>query len=204
MLNFNRNLILCVDSYKVSHQSQFPDGLEYTQYYVESRGGKYDAVMLAGVKFLTKLLAKGYKVLHPSYRVCQGDGIDTQEIQRILSWMESKGFSAENVVFGMGGALLQHMDRDTQRFAMKCSAAVIDGEYRPVFKMPKTDPSKASKKGFLDLVNIDDELVTVSTDALPTTEGHPNSVSKCVFLNGEDLTAYTLEDIRELSDQQAK
>ncbi len=65
---------------------------------------------------------KGYKVLHPSYRVIQGDGVDVTEIQRILDYMEGRGYSAENVAFGMGGGLLQHSDRDTQRFAMKMSA----------------------------------------------------------------------------------
>ena len=32
----------------------------------------------------------------------------------------------------MGGALLQGIDRDTQKFAMKCSAAQINGVWVPL------------------------------------------------------------------------
>ena len=32
----------------------------------------------------------------------------------------------------MGGALLQGIDRDTQKFAMKCSAAQINGVWIPL------------------------------------------------------------------------
>lgn len=73
MLNLNKNLILMVDSYKVSHWSQFPEGLEYTQYYVESRGGKYDATMLGGVNYLTELLSKG---------ITEEDVLEAHELDR--------------------------------------------------------------------------------------------------------------------------
>ena len=150
---------------------------------------------------------KGYKVLHDSYRVIQGDGVDTQEIGRILDYMEGKGWSAENVAFGMGGGLLQHMDRDTQRFAMKCSVAIINGEVVEVFKAPKTDMSKASKKGFLDLV-LDEQkvpLTTSSTTCLKAhQEGNPYSVMATVFENGVVKNLTPLDYIRLLSDVQSK
>jgi nicotinamide phosphoribosyltransferase len=57
------------------------------------------------------------------------------------------GWSADNIAFGMGGALLQQLDRDTQKFAMKCSAALINGEWVDVQKDPVTDPGKKSKAG---------------------------------------------------------
>jgi hypothetical protein len=51
----------------------------------------------------------------------------------------------------MGGALLQKVNRDTQKFAYKCSA-VFDGDYwLDVYKDPVTDPGKKSKRGLLDL-----------------------------------------------------
>ena len=61
------------------------------------------------------------------------------------------GWSADNIAFGMGGALLQIVDRDTQQFAMKCSAALINGEWRDVVKDPITDPGKRSKAGRVSL-----------------------------------------------------
>ncbi|RYD49908.1 MAG: nicotinate phosphoribosyltransferase, partial [Verrucomicrobiaceae bacterium] len=55
--------------------------------------------------------------------------------------------------FGMGGGLLQKLNRDTMKFAMKCSAIRIGDEWREVFKDPKTDPGKQSKKGRMALVH---------------------------------------------------
>jgi nicotinamide phosphoribosyltransferase len=61
------------------------------------------------------------------------------------------GYSADNLAFGMGGALLQQLDRDTQKWAMKCSSACINGEWVDVFKDPITDSGKTSKKGRVTL-----------------------------------------------------
>jgi nicotinamide phosphoribosyltransferase len=154
--------------------------------------------------------SKGYKVLHDSYRVIQGDGVNIDEIKRILTYMESKGWSSENVAFGMGGGLLQQHDRDTQKFAMKCSAAIINSEYRDVFKMPKTDPTKASKKGFLDLI------ATYPNESDPTKRGyvvvstsdyenrvHKDSAMVLLFENGKIMTDFELGDIRNRSDIQS-
>ena len=49
------------------------------------------------------------------------------------------------------GGLLQRINRDTQKVAMKCSYAVVDGAGVNVFKQPITDPGKTSKKGILTL-----------------------------------------------------
>lgn len=95
--------------------------------------------------------AKGYKVLN-NVRVIQGDGIDHTMIRAILTVMDMNGYSADNVAFGQGGALLQMVNRDTLEFAMKCSAAMIDGKWVEVYKDPVTSQMKKSKKGRLMLV----------------------------------------------------
>ncbi len=69
---------------------------------------------------------KGYRVLK-TVRVIQGDGVNPVSIQAILDRMLSEGFSASNIAFGMGGALLQKCDRDTLAFAYKASAAKVNG-----------------------------------------------------------------------------
>ena len=47
------------------------------------------------------------------------------------------------VAFGMGGGLLQKVNRDTMQFATKLSHIVYaDGSAREIAKMPKTDPAK--------------------------------------------------------------
>ena len=94
--------------------------------------------------------AKGYKVLN-NVRVLQGDGINHQSIRSILYTITLAGYSADNVVFGQGGALLQMVNRDDQKFAMKCSAAFVNGEWVDVFKDPITDKGKQSKKGLVQL-----------------------------------------------------
>lgn len=94
---------------------------------------------------------KGYKVLPSCVRVIQGDGVDQRSIDRILLTLTGAGYSAENVIFGMGGALLQQPNRDTLRFAQKANAVGIaygdHVEWTDIQKMPKTDPTKASKLG---------------------------------------------------------
>lgn len=94
---------------------------------------------------------KGFKVLN-NVRVLQGDGITLESIGLILDTAIAKGFSADNLVFGQGGALLQIVNRDDQKFAMKCSAAKVNGEWVDVFKDPITDKGKQSKKGILALI----------------------------------------------------
>lgn len=123
---------------------------------------------------------KGYKVLN-GVRIIWGDGINEVTISSILRVMvDVMAFSADNFAFGCGGYLLQSVNRDTQKFAMKCSAAMIEGEWVDVFKDPITDSGKTSKKGTVTLyrnekgfytgvsqVN-DDELVTTYRDGVHT------------------------------------
>lgn len=90
--------------------------------------------------------SKGYKVLN-NVRVIQGDGINDTMIRVILFTMQKNGYAIDNIAFGMGGALLQKVDRDVQRFAYKCSGVCKDGQWYPVQKIPATDPTKASKAG---------------------------------------------------------
>lgn len=135
---------------------------------------------------------KGFKVLPPYFRLIQGDGNDDQDaIGRVLDAVTEAGFSASNIAFGMGGGLLQKLDRDTQRFAFKLSEIVIDGERRPVRKVPKTDPGKASKAGRLDLVLRGGEFATVTEDAGAASE------LVTVFEDGKILKEWTFDEIRQ-------
>ena len=133
---------------------------------------------------------KGFKVLN-HVRVIQGDGINPDTIAEILHDVTHAGFSATNIAFGMGGALLQHCNRDTQKFAYKCSSIIVDGEERDVFKDPVTDPGKRSKAGRLDLIKHSNRYETVR---LPHNQ---NSQLVPVFENGEILQTYTLDQVRE-------
>lgn len=97
-----------------------------------------------------KINEKGYAVMN-NVRVIWGDGINAETIKDILAMLKKHGYSADNIAFGMGGALLQGVVRDDQKWAMKASYARIDGKNVEVFKDPITDPGKASLKGKVDL-----------------------------------------------------
>lgn len=104
----------------------------------------------------------GYKTLPQQLRVIQGDGIDRTMLQIILDAMESAGWSADNIAFGSGGGLLQKFDRDTLKFAFKCSAVTVNGQDRDVYKDPITDPGKKSKRGRIN----DPRMVEVFRDGV--------------------------------------
>jgi nicotinamide phosphoribosyltransferase len=107
-------------------------------------------IEILGSKFGYTKNDKGFKVLN-NVRLIQGDGINELTVRSILGAFMAMGWSADNIAFGMGGALLQIVDRDTQRFAMKASSACINGEWRDVVKDPVTDSGKKSKAGRVQL-----------------------------------------------------
>jgi nicotinamide phosphoribosyltransferase len=107
-------------------------------------------IQILDSKFGSVVNAKGFKVLN-NVRLIQGDGVNELTIRSILGAFMALGYSADNIAFGMGGALLQIVDRDTQKFAMKCSSVQVNGEWRDVQKDPITDSGKKSKAGRVKL-----------------------------------------------------
>lgn len=135
-------------------------------------------------------IVNGYKILDPHVRVIQGDGMNYDSLKELLSYLQDIGFSIDNVAFGMGGALLQKVDRDTQKFAFKCSAIKVDGEWRDVFKAPteidengdKQASFKKSKTGRMSLVPKDQggwDTITIQD------EPAVNDALRVVFEDGE-------------------
>jgi nicotinamide phosphoribosyltransferase len=151
---------------------------------------------LLGEKFGTTVNSKGYKVLK-NVRIIQGDGVNQNSIRQILQRLKDENFSASNIAFGIGGSLLQKIDRDTLKFAYKCSAIVVDGRLREVYKQPITDAGKNSKRGRLDLIK--DESGEYKTVQIKDAEtiATENSQMRVVFENGKLLIDDSLEEIRE-------
>lgn len=154
----------------------------------------YEVIRRLGQKFGKEKNSKGYWVLPPQIRVIQGDGINIESLEAILENLKRHGWSADNIAFGMGGGLLQHCDRDTQKFALKCSAAQINGRWVEVFKDPFTDPNKASLKGRLDLIKVDGEWTTVVLE--DGVEEHPDSELVTVYENGDVPMDYDFATIK--------
>ncbi|MFN3857552.1 MAG: nicotinate phosphoribosyltransferase [Caulobacter sp.] len=139
--------------------------------------------------------SRGYKVLN-TVRVIQGDGVNPHSIKAILDRLAADGFSASNIAFGMGGALLQQLNRDTQKFAYKTSAVRVNGAWRDVFKDPLTDAGKRSKKGLLGLGRENGvwNTLIVGEDGA-AADGSSNHLVP-VFRNGALLVDHTLGDVR--------
>lgn len=99
------------------------------------------------------------------------------------------GFAASNLVFGMGGGLLQKVNRDTQRFAFKSSAQKRDGVWHDVFKKPLS-LDKASKPGRLSLIPFDGGVTTVAEP------DHHDDLLREVFKDGVMLNMSTFDEVR--------
>jgi nicotinamide phosphoribosyltransferase len=220
------------DSYDVFNACENLWGGELKQQIIDSGAtlvirpdsGDPEAICVKVIQILDKKFghtvnAKGYKVLN-NVRIIQGDGVNESVIRCILGHYAVLGYSADNIAFGMGGALLQGIDRDTQKFAMKCSAievvrgtAHFDGQYMypdvveewiDVQKDPITDPGKKSKAGRVQLwVNEDGEYA--SSVGLPgwTDKGRGGwrPALKEVFRDGKLLKDYTFDEVRANSNK---
>jgi len=148
---------------------------------------------ILGDKFGYSTNKKGFKVLPEYIRVIQGDGISHDSLGEILACVSSAGWSTDNLLFGSGGALLQRLDRDTQKCAYKCSHAVVGGEEREVFKDPVTDPGKKSKKGRLVLVREGQDWLTVKEEE----RGEREDQLVTVFEDGEMVKTWTWQEVKE-------
>ncbi len=165
-------------------------------------GNPVDVVVEAIQRLINKFGSitntKGYAVLPDYIRIIQGDGISSPHvIGEILQAMQDVGLSADNVAFGMGGGLLQKLNRDTLSFAMKTSAIEVDNQWRDVYKAPITDMGKKSKRGRLALINTDQGIKTIQLEQC----GDAINLLQPVYKNGQLLQNLSLADIRDLSNK---
>lgn len=115
-------------------------------------------------KFGFTVNEKGYKTLPDCVRVIQGDGITKYSIKLILDELDKNKLSLDNISFGMGSGMLQQVNRDTLKFAMKASAIITTTEVRDVWKSP-IEGGKQSKRGILGLYLENDKYVTKRWEA---------------------------------------
>jgi len=146
--------------------------------------------------FGSEVNSKGYRTLPPFIRVVQGDGLTLDTYVGIYAELERRGLAADNVLCGMGGGLLQKLDRDSMNFGMKASAVRINGQWRDVFKAPKGSQMKRSKAGRLALCKVDGDYRTVRHDEVPADE----NLLTPVFRNGKLLTEWSMNDLIQRSE----
>ena len=158
-----------------------------------------ELVQILDMKFGSVKNSKGFKVLN-NVHLIQGDGVNELTIRGILGAFMALGYSADNIAFGMGGALLQIVDRDTQRFAMKCSSVQINGVWQDVVKDPVTDSGKRSKGGRVRLfTNSGGEFASGVTQPTGWTDkgiGGWTDALATVYENGKLVKSYTFDEVR--------
>lgn len=167
----------------------------------------HQTLILLDEAFGSVVNGKGYRVLN-HVRVIQGDGVNPTSIRAILERITKAGFAADNLAFGMGGTLLLQINRDTQKFALKCSAARVDGRWLDVFKDPVTDHGKASKRGRLTLLRHCEfggfRSVALPEDAVALDDARiPRGWEEAlvtVWENGQLLKNWTFEEVRGHSE----
>jgi len=144
---------------------------------------------------------KGYKVLDSHIGAIYGDSITYDRAQEIFQRLAAKGFASTNVVLGLGSYFYEYNTRDTYGFAMKATAARVDGVEHMLFKDPKTDSGvKKSAKGRivvlgdgqLEPFHARDELTRAEQFAL---EKH--DALDLVWRNGSFYKKWNVGQIRE-------
>jgi len=147
--------------------------------------------------------SKGFKKVN-YVGIIQGDGIDRRglSIKSLLGKIVSMGYSADNVIFGSGGGLLQSVSRDDKKVAQKASAILVryaDGSeaWEGIAKDPITDQGKKSKEGVLTTVRskMTGELMAARLDQYDLDEEWED-IMVLIYHTGTFYNEVSLSEIR--------
>lgn len=104
----------------------------------------------------------------------------SEDVAKKLLAKKNHSYSPINCTFGMGGGLLQKVNRDSMKFATKLNYLEVDREgkkeSRTVMKDPKTDPGKRSLPGELEVCSNDD-----GPTVYPKGAGGPDKLLRVVY-----------------------
>jgi nicotinamide phosphoribosyltransferase len=141
--------------------------------------------------------SKGFKVLPPFIRTVQGDGVNFESLPKVFLELERRGMSAENAVFGMGGGLLQHFNRDTLNFGQKANAVCVNGQWRDISKSPTGADFKVSKAGRQAVIRDGDTVKSVLRESVRPED----NLLQPVFRNGKLLKKWDFTEVIANSEQ---
>lgn len=180
---------------EAQNNSQMANGLFLGGYGGETPAQK-GAIELLWDEFGGTVNEKGYKVLDPHVGLIYGDAMNFARINDICRRLEAKGFSSENVVFGLGSFGYQYQTRDTYGFAMKATNVVIEGEEKAIFKDPKTDNGlKKSLKGRVSVVR------TAKGELVAIDEMHKDDLQESllttVWKDGKFIREIGFDEVRQ-------
>lgn len=143
---------------------------------------------------------KGYRVLDSHIGLLHGEGVTLDNVDEIFEALEQAGFSAENIVLGVGAYVYSVLvSRDSFGQALKATDVVIDGVEKAVFKNPKsaTESFKKSRKGRVIVKKVDGTL-TVEDGYTLETENTVDNEMRDIFVDGELFNRVSFEDVRAM------
>ncbi|CAN5528049.1 nicotinate phosphoribosyltransferase [soil metagenome] len=156
-----------------------------------------EVLKILGSKFPVRRNEAGFVTLTDQVRVIQGDGMDHDSINELYAAIVAEGWTADNLVVGSGGGLLQHVNRDTCRIVLKASqASYADGTVRSIQKTPITDSGKHSKPGRLKLVEHGDGGFSTVSDVLDPDFHLLEDALQTVYFNGAISPMQSLDEVR--------
>ena len=153
--------------------------------------GKMSAVMIRTINSLMNNFGytinnKGYKVLDSKIGTLCSNDVSRVTIPLLYEGLKANGLSADNMMVGSGNGTMQDFSRDDQRFAIKSSWAINNGEELNLIKDPKFESFKKSKAGRFKIVQSGKDFKTVSSA----------NVSKEVF----EATKDSMETVFEMGE----
>lgn len=173
-----------------------PDGETWNQ-----RIGAYAALYN---EFGGTINKKGYKVLDSHIGLLYGDSINLTRQHKIYEALENSGFTASNLVLGIGSYTYCLRTRDSLGFAMKANWCEVDGKGIEIYKDPKTvvGMPKKSLKGLIrvDWKDANNHAKGIAAYDQQNRESEQSGLLKVVYTNGHLIKNYSLDEIRETLD----
>ena len=113
------------------------------------------------------------------------------QVNTVLGKLKTTYFTPDCMAFGMGGGLIQKVNRDTMKFATKlCSSTQKEGENEPknviVMKNPATDPGKRSIPGNMDVINKETNEIPFQVVSLEDLENQKIEGDGVEITKGDD------------------
>lgn len=159
--------------------------------------GAYECLweVFGGTHIQTELFGT-LRTLDSHVGLIYGDSITRDRQVQIQNGLVAKGFCPD-VILGIGSFTYQHVTRDTFGFAMKATAAIVNGEMREIFKDPKTDRSaeKRSAKGLLKVYKDEEGVIRLKDQC--SSEEERGGLLRSVFQNGMMMNKTSLGEIRQ-------
>ena len=144
-----------------------------------------------------RMNSKGYFVLPDWLGMIYGDSVTVKDVEDIYALITAEPYkwSAENIVFGVGGNLLQNtVTRGWLDFAMKSSQQIYRDDATGemiVMDVGKKTPGKESPVGRLKVINREGRIVMV-----PESDGPEPNMMVCYYDGGSLYNFESLDTIR--------